>query len=246
MNTKPFFITNLDYKLLKEKYSNNELEQILKRIENGYPVQYAIGNVEFLNSTILVDKRVLIPRFETELLVHKLIKMLDKKKSLDILDLCTGSGCIAISLKKGLENASVDAADIDKNALNLARENAKLNQEKISFFEIDVLKDFNLNKKYDLIVSNPPYVAKDEIVDPKTKYEPSIALFPGDDDIIFYKTIIKKAKNLLKENGFLAFEIGYKQGERIKSTAIKEYPNAKVTIEKDFNDYDRFVFITFE
>ena len=132
MNTKPFFITNLDYKLLKEKYSDEELKKVLEKIEHGYPVQYAIGDVEFLDCRILVDERALIPRFETELLVSKILDRFNRKK-VDVLDLCTGSGCIAISLKKNLNDANVDAADISEYALNLACENAELNDVNIKF-----------------------------------------------------------------------------------------------------------------
>ena len=245
MKTKPFFITELDYKLLKEKYNKDDLKEIIEKINNNYPVQYAIGNVDFYGNLINVDKRVLIPRFETELLVDKLVDKFKNKDNLKILDLCTGSGCIAISLAKNL-NCEVDAIDISDDALSLAKENAKLNEVRINFYKKDVLKKLNFNQKYDLIVSNPPYVKLDEEVSFNTKYEPYIALYPGKDDLIFYKRIIDNSKEILKKNGTIAFEIGSTQGNQIKNIALKKYPNATVNVLKDFNNYDRFVFINNE
>lgn len=242
MKTKPFFITDLDYKLLQKKYKGSEFDKIIEKINNNYPVQYAIGDVEFYGTTINVDERVLIPRFETELLVDKIIDIFKDRKSLNILDLCTGSGCIAISLAKNL-NCQVDAVDISKEALSLAKENAKLNNTKISFSQKDILKDYDFDKKYDLIVSNPPYVKRDEIVTENTKYEPSIALYPKTEDIIFYKKIISFSKNIIKKNGLIAFEIGSTQGARIKKIALDAYPNATVEISKDYNNFDRYLFI---
>jgi len=243
MKTKPFFITNLDYDLLKQKYPNkNALDIILEKIKNNYPVQYAIGNVDFYGLTINVDERVLIPRFETEYLVDKIIKLFDNRKKLNILDLCTGSGCISISLKKHLD-ALVDAVDISKEALDLAKENANINNVEINFIQKDILKDFNFKKKYDLIISNPPYVKLDEEVSENTKYEPSIALYPGEDDILFYKQIIKNSKKYLKKDGVLAFEIGSTQSNRIKNVAKNVFSNPKIIVEKDFNNYDRYLFI---
>lgn len=246
MNTKPFFITKLDYKLLKEKYSDEKLDEVLKKIRNGYPVQYAIGNVEFLNSKILVDERVLIPRFETELLVHNLLNELKGKTNLNILDLCTGSGCIAISLKKDLPDSNIDAVDISIDALNLAQENAKINETDINFYQMDILNEFSFNKTYDVIVSNPPYVSLLETVDESTKFEPQNALYPGKDELIFYKTILKNIKPIINKKTILAFEIGSTQGIKIKSIAENYFPNAIINIKKDFNNFDRFVFIKFE
>ena len=244
MSTKPFFITSLDYKLLKEKYPENELEKIVEKINNGYPVQYAIGNVEFLDSIINVDERVLIPRFETELLVDKLLKIINKKDNISILDLCTGSGCIAISLKKNLPLSTVTAVDLSNFALEVARSNAKINNVKINFMKKDVLKKLNFNKKFDLIVSNPPYVSLNENVDIQTKFEPQIALYPGEDELLFYKKIIENSKDIISENGLIAFEIGAKQAKEITDISMENYPNSTVTVEKDLNGFDRYLFIS--
>jgi len=244
--TKPSFISEADWKCLCEKYkSQRVLEKTVKRIENNYPIQYAIGNVEFYNSKIIVNKNVLIPRFETELLVEKLIKYIknfDLEKE-SVLDLCTGSGCIAISLKKELKNAKIVGIDKSYSALSVALKNAKLNKVDIDFNRMDVLKNFNIKKKFSVLVSNPPYVRVDEEVSINTKYEPQMALFPGEDDIIFYKKILDNAKNILYEKNIIAFEIGSTQAERICKYASKIYKDAKIIVEQDYNGFDRFIFI---
>ncbi len=239
-------ITSLDYKLLTEKYKGSKLASIIKKIEEeDYPVQYAIGNVQFYYNFIHVDERVLIPRFETELLVDKLLKYIKIRKleNSNIVDICTGSGCIAISLKKNLENSKVEAIDISNDALKVARLNAKLNKVDITFMEKDILKENIKDAKYSVIVSNPPYVKSGEIVSNNTKYEPKIALYPGEDDIIFYKRILDLSKNMLNSRGIIAFEIGATQGESIIKYTRKIYPQAKIDLEKDYNNLERYIFI---
>lgn len=242
---KPDFVNDLDFKLLEEKYDEEELKDVLERIQNDYPVQYAIGDVEFLESRILVDSRVLIPRFETELLVDKLGSYIEKYslETESILDLCTGSGCIGISLKKRFPQAKVTAVDISSDALELARENAKINSVEIEYVCKDIFKGFSSDKKFGVIVSNPPYVKLDEIVSSNTKYEPRIALYPGEDDSIFYREILRMSRDIVKEKSIIAFEIGASQGEKIRDFASNNFPNAKILVEKDYNQFDRFVFI---
>jgi len=221
--TKPSFISEVDWKCLCEKYkSQRVLEKTVKRIENNYPIQYAIGNVEFYNSKIIVNKNVLIPRFETELLVEKLIKYIKNKE---------------------LKNAKIVGIDKSYSALSVALKNAKLNKVDIDFNRMDVLKNFNIKKKFSVLVSNPPYVRVDEEVSINTKYEPQMALFPGEDDIIFYKKILDNAKNILYEKNIIAFEIGSIQAERICKYASKIYKDAKIIVEQDYNGFDRFIFI---
>lgn len=238
-------ITHSDYKLLEEKYKNeDDLKEIVKKIEEeDYPVQYAIGNVEFVNVQILVDKRVLIPRFATELLVSKTFDYICKLglENAQILDVCTGSGAIAIALKKRFRGATVYASDISHGALEVAVLNATLNDVNVNFFEDDVLSDKNNLIEADILISNPPYVREDEYVSANTKYEPQGALFPGRDDIIFYKTILSKSKRWNYK--IIAFEIGSLQGERVGKIAKKYYPNAQVSVQKDFEGFDRFIFI---
>lgn len=233
-----------DKELIKKYVSSDKQEEAMKKLDAGYPVQYIIGNVEFFGNIINVNENVLIPRFETEYLIEKTIKYIKKLNlnKIDILEIGTGSGCISISLKKEL-NCNVTAIDISKKALLVAKENAKINNVEINF-EIQDINKFNSNEKYDLIISNPPYVPYNSKYDEKIKYEPEIAIFAEEDGIYFYKVILEKIKNNLKDNYLIAFEIGDKQGkilQNIISTYLKE---AHILIEKDYNNYDRYVFIT--
>ena len=225
---------------LKKVYQGN-LKDALKLIEEGYPIQYLIGYVDFYNSKILVNEHVLIPRFETEYLVEKAIKLLKDKRVTSGIDLCTGSGCIAIALKKNL-NKKIDACDISDKALELAKENAKENNVEINFFKKDILKE-NIDGKYDFLISNPPYVKKDEYTSIETKYEPGFALYANNNGLEFYERILNLSKDILNENGMIIFEIGATLGNNIKKIALSIYPKANITIEKDYNNFNRFMFI---
>ncbi len=241
---KPDFITDTDWKILKEKYPQN-INEIIKKLESHYPVQYLIGNVEFLNTIINVDERVLIPRFETELLVEKTIKRI---KALNIqnpriIDLGTGSGCIAISLKKNLP-CFVTAIDISEQAIELAKENALKNQVEIEY-KIENMINTNL-EGYDVIISNPPYVKETESVGEETKYEPQNALFAKNNGLYFYEEILKNISKLSTMPKLVAFEIGMNEGEDIKSLALKYLSTKKILIEKDLTNRDRYIFIEFE
>lgn len=241
---KPDFITDTDWKILKEKYPQN-INEILKKLESHYPVQYVIGNVEFLNTIINVDERVLIPRFETELLVEKTIKRI---KALNIqnpriIDLGTGSGCIAISLKKNLP-CFVTAIDISEQAIELAKENALKNQVEIEY-KIENMINTNL-EGYDVIISNPPYVKETEPVGEETKYEPQNALFAKNNGLYFYEEILKNISKLSTMPKLVAFEIGMSEGEDIKSLALKYLSTKKILIEKDLTNRERYIFIEFE
>ena len=241
---KPDFITDTDWKILKEKYPQN-INEIIKKLESHYPVQYLIGNVEFLNTIINVDERVLIPRFETELLVEKTIKRI---KALNIqnpriIDLGTGSGCIAISLKKNLP-CFVTAIDISEQAIELAKENALKNQVEIEY-KIENMINTNL-EGYDVIISNPPYVKETESVGEETKYEPQNALFAKNNGLYFYEEILKNISKLSTMPKLVAFEIGMSEGEDIKNLALKYLSTKKILIEKDLTNRDRYIFIEFE
>ena len=241
---KPDLITDTDWKILKEKYPQN-INEIIKKLESYYPVQYLIGNVEFLNTIINVDERVLIPRFETELLVEQTIKRI---KALNIqnpriIDLGTGSGCIAISLKKNLP-CFVTAIDISEQAIELAKENALKNQVEIEY-KIENMINTNL-EGYDVIISNPPYVKETESVGEETKYEPQNALFAKNNGLYFYEEILKNISKLSTMPKLVAFEIGMSEGEEIKSLALKYLSTKKILIEKDLTNRDRYIFIEFE
>lgn len=233
-------IGNADLKLLKEIYQDN-FEEIEKKLEANYPTQYLIGYVDFYNTKINVNEDVLIPRFETELLVDKAIKILQNKKYTNLIDICTGSGAIAIAIKKHL-NLEIDACDISNKALNIAKNNALENKTNINFFSIDILKEIP-NKKYDCIISNPPYVREDEYTSPETKYEPVIALYAKNEGLEFYERILSIAPSILNKNGTIIFEIGSTQAIEIKKIALSYFPNSIITIEKDYNNFDRFIFI---
>ena len=228
---------------LKKYLDKDKLEEGLEQLKQGIPVQYIVGNVNFYGNTINVNKNVLIPRFETELLVDKTIKYIKNnfKHHVDILDIATGSGCIAITLKKEIDS-TVDASDISESALKVAQKNALNNKVDINFINSDMLT--NITKKYDIIISNPPYLTKeDDIMDIVKNNEPEIALYAKDNGLYYYDVILKNIKNNLKDKYLIAFEIGYTQGEAIKNLALKYLDNINVKIEKDFSNKDRFVFI---
>lgn len=240
---------NSDLEYLKKyikinNLDNNYYNECLKQLEKGIPIQYIIGNVDFYGNTINVDKSVLIPRFETELLVDKTInkiKKLFKNEKVDILDLGTGSGCIAITLKKEI-NSNVDALDISKDALNIAIENAKNNQVNINFINQDMTT--YKEKKYDVIISNPPYIKYDEeIMDIVKNNEPHLALYASDSGLYFYKQIINNIPYITKEKYLICFEIGATQSTEIVDYAKKHLSNIEISVEKDYSEKDRFIFI---
>ena len=225
---------------LKKYLKEENLEEGIKKLNQGIPVQYIIGNVDFYGNIIEVNENVLIPRFETEGLVEKTIERLKNRNNLKIVDLGTGSGCIAITLAKKL-NCKVDAVDISPKALEVAKKNATNNNVSINFYLGDLLTP--LKDKYDCIISNPPYIAYDEeIMDIVYNNEPHIALFALNDGLKCYEDILKNCHKHLNKKALIAFEIGYKQGEKIKELALK-YLDCTITIEKDLSDKDRYVFI---
>lgn len=234
-------MTDINY--LEKYLPENKLKEGIERLQNGEPVQYIVGNVNFYGNEIKVNKNVLIPRFETEELVEYTISYIKKmfKEKINIIDLGTGSGCIAITLKKKI-NSNVSAIDISKEALEVARENAKKNKVEIDFIQNDMLD--NISNKFDVIISNPPYISKnEEIQDIVRKNEPSLALYADNEGLYYYEKIIKQAKKNLKEKFIIAFEIGYMQGDKIKKLAEHNYPKAEVVLKKDLQGKDRFIFI---
>lgn len=234
---------NNSVEYLKKYLPSDKLEEEIKLLNKGIPVQYIVGNVEFYNSIIKVDNRVLIPRFETELLVEKLIKYirLNFNNKINILDMCTGSGCIAISLKKEID-CNMDAVDISNDALNVAKDNMVSNNVNINFILSDLFT--NVKSKYDVIVSNPPYISYDEEIDEVVKNnEPIISLFASDNGLYFYEEILKNIKSYLNDKYIIAFEIGMNQGNDIKNIIDKYFNDVTISIEKDYNDRDRFIFI---
>lgn len=233
-------MTDLEY--LKKYYKGN-IEEAIKQLENGIPVQYIVGNVDFYGLNIKVNKDVLIPRFETEELVEKTINYISKyfDKKVDIIDLGTGSGCISIALKKNIDS-NIDAIDISENALKVAKENALNNNVDINFICRDMVQPSD--KLYDVIISNPPYLRDEsEVEEIVRNNEPDLALYASDDGMYFYKEILNNYKNNLKDKFIIAFELGYNQADYLKEYASNLYPNSKVIIENDLTGYKRFLFI---
>ena len=229
---------------LKKYLPSDKLENGIKRLNNGEPVQYIVGNVDFYGYKINVNKNVLIPRFETEELVFKTINLIKKNlnKNIKVLDIGTGSGCISIALKKEIPGLDITAVDISEDALVVAKNNALENNCEINFIKSDLFN--NIDDKYDLIISNPPYISYDEqIMDIVKKNEPHLALYAKNNGLYFYEEIIKNSSNYLNDKNIIAFEIGYLQANEIKKMSHKYYPNSNIIIEKDMQEKDRFVFI---
>ena len=239
---KPSNITKNDWELLKKKYKN--LKRVVKKIDNHYPIQYLIGNVNFYGYNLDVKKGVLIPRFETEELVYRTLEYIKSKKLTEasVLDIGTGAGCIAISMKKELPSLSVTAIDISLKAIKLATRNAKKNKCDVTFIRKNIFKYKPVNK-YNVIISNPPYVSKDEETGPEIAYEPKRAIFAKDNGLEYYKYIIENSKKYLDDKFIMTFEIGYKHGKDLKKIAKDNFPKATVKVEKDLAGFDRYLFI---
>ena len=240
--------SDIDYlnKYIKENNLDKEYyNKCLKELEKGKPIQYIIGEVNFYGYNFKVNENVLIPRFETELLVDKTIKKINKlfmNKTVDIIDLGTGSGCIAITLKKEL-NCYIEALDISKEAIEVAKENARNNHVDINFINEDMTK--YKKKKYDVIISNPPYISYDEtIMDIVKNNEPHNALYADNNGLYYYESIIKNIPFITKDKYLVCLEIGCTQGATIVDIANKYLTNVNISVEKDYANLDRFIFIT--
>jgi len=222
-------------------------DSLLSQLKKEVPIQYLLGKTSFYGLDFEVNENVLIPRPETEELVEWIINensKTDKTKKLKILDIGTGSGCIAISLAKNLPNAEVYGVDISKKAIVTAKRNAIRNNVDVTFVFLDILKTDELRFNYDIIVSNPPYVRnleKEEIKKNVLDYEPHLALFVEDNDaLIFYRKIAALAKNSLLEGGQLFFEINQYLGKEM--TYLLETMNFKnIELKKDIYDNDRMM-----
>jgi len=210
------------------------------------PLQYIVGNIEFYGLKLIVNENVLIPRPETELLVEKIINDSDKSNNLKILDIGVGSGNISLSISKNLPNSKVVAIDISKTALDVANQNAEINslQDRIEFRLFDIMND-NLNSlgKFDLIVSNPPYVSENdyESLEPELKnHEPKIALTDNSNGISFYKHIVEASDQLLKKPGKIYFELGIDQSAQVQEY-FKQNNFTNIKITKDYSGIERII-----
>lgn len=222
------------------------IEHVLTRLQKHEPIQYILGYAHFYNCLFNVNSNVLIPRQETEELVDWIISESKNVQNLKILDIGTGSGCIAISLSLNITDAEVHAIDLSIDALEIAMKNAEKNNAKVSFHQVDILNPSikEENRQFDIIVSNPPYVLnseKEKMQKNVLDFEPEIALFVNDNDpLLFYKAIINYSKSNLKSGGTIYFEINENLGENV-SELFKKYGFEQITIKKDINDKYRMV-----
>lgn len=210
------------------------------RRQNGEPLQYILGVANFLGLDFKVDPRVLIPRPETELLVELAIK---KFQGMEILDIGTGSGCIAVTLAKHFLNAYVTTIDVSQAALQLAQENARIHKvNNIEFIQVDIA-NFKTPKKFDLIVSNPPYIAREQMskLPSDVQHEPHLALEAGEDGLDFYRTIIKIIPGLITQGACLMMEFGDGQSLAVKTLIDEPQIFSKIQIHKDLTGKDRII-----
>ena len=248
------FVTKLETNFLYMKMNEEIEEDIINKfndIFNKYlydnkPVQYLIGYSTFYGYDFIVNEDVLIPRFETEELVENVLYRYDrhfKGQKVDVCDLACGSGCIGVTLSLEEKNMKVVASDISEAALTVAKKNNEKLGGSVKFLQGDMLEPLK-GYKFDIFVSNPPYIPNDELVDPLVKdNEPNIALFGGSDGMKFYDIILRGVKPLLKEKAMIAFEHGFDKREEMISLANKYFPGSKVEVLKDLEGKDRMTFI---
>lgn len=211
----------------------------IEQIKNGTPLQYIVNNQEFMKLNFYVDENVLIPRSDTEILVEEVIE--NSVKESKILDLCTGSGAIAISIAKYIKGSKVFASDISDNAIRIAKQNAKSNNVDVKFIISNLFEDI-IEKDFDIIVSNPPYI-RDSVIETLSadvKKEPIIALSGGEDGLDFYRRISKDAHEHLKNNGKLFLEIGYDQKDEVIEI-LKKDNYEDIYCKRDLAGNDRVI-----
>ncbi len=245
---------NYIYLHLNDIYLNDsDIKNISSMLKMRYieniPLQYILGKQNFFKEEYIVNENVLIPRQDTEILVETAIYYINKNKYVSLLDLCTGSGCVGISIANNSNISKVDLVDISENALKVASKNICLNDAKkdIKVILSDLFTKLNTNNKYDIIVSNPPYIKEKDLVklSKEVKNEPILALAGGKSGTIFYKKILENAYGYLNKNGMIIFEIGYDELEDIKKI-IAEYEHyTYINCIKDLGGNDRVVVISF-
>ena len=246
LDESPQLFSNSFSEQLSQENEEKYFSLIEKHIKEDVPLSHLVGFEYFYDRKYKVTKDVLSPRMETEELIYKVIEYVkaSNKNKFKILDLCTGSGIIAITLKKELDQVSVDviASDISEEAIEVAKENAQSHNATIKFIKSDIFN--NIDDKFDIIVSNPPYIdRKDEVTmqDNVLKYDPHLALFAEEEGMYFYRKIIEQAKDYLNENGVMFFEIGYDQKDKIIKLADMNGYSAEVY--RDINGRDRMAFL---
>ncbi|WP_249029370.1 peptide chain release factor N(5)-glutamine methyltransferase [Tannockella kyphosi] len=240
---------HLIYMMMDEELDVTLEKQFLEGIEtyfDGKPIQYIKGVENFFGRDFKVNESVLIPRYETEELVEQILYRIDDYfedyKEIDLCDVGTGSGAIAITLALEEARLKVQATDISKDALVVAKENALQLGADISFYQGDMLAPLQ-GKKFDIFVSNPPYIPQDQTIESVVKdNEPHVALFGGEDGLYFYRKIFQDVKSILNDRALLAFEMGFDQRELMEQ-AVKTYFDDEFEIIKDINGKDRMLFI---
>lgn len=224
---------------LQEKYFEN-----IAKVKAGTPIEHITHIKEFMKMNFYVDENVLIPRQDTEVLVEEVISIAKKNNSKKILDLCTGSGAIAVSLAKYIPETEITAIDISPKALSVAQKNARINDvnDKIIFIKSDLFNKIE-NQKFDIIVSNPPYIKREDIkkLDKEVQKEPIIALDGGIDGLDFYRDIINEAYLHLKYGGYLCLEIGYDEKDAVIDIIKKNDQYSNIYAKKDLYGKDRIV-----
>ncbi len=243
LNKNPLELLNCLEETVTEDIVDLYKKEVLA-LEEGRPLQYVIGSVNFFGNRYYIDQRVLIPRFETEELVENTIKYVkyNFKEPIDIVDLGCGSGVIGLTLEKKISTNSVDLIDISKEALEVTKINCDNLDSNANLIENNFLD--NIDKKYDLIISNPPYISTNEEIEDIVKdNEPPIALYAGEEGLDCYRKILSQVKNNMKDKCLIAFEIGCNQGEEITKLVNEYLDDVKVEIKKDLSDRDRMLFV---
>lgn len=237
----------------KNKVINEiEIEKIFNIVEEIYlknePLQYVLNEAYFYNEKYVLDRNVLIPRQDSEILVQEAIKLINTNNLKSMLDMCTGSGCIGISISKNSSISEVLMMDISEEAIDVARKNIVLNDaKKCEVMISDLFSALDKTKKFDIIVSNPPYIKTSviDLLDENVKKEPYISLNGGEDGLVFYRKILNDAKYHINNNGYIVFEIGYDQADDIKKIVTEYECYDIINIVKDYQKNDRVVICRF-
>ena len=221
---------------------------MIHELSNGRPLAYVLGYQSFYGYKIYVNEQVLIPRFETEELVMRVLQGIDEHFSdtaLTLLDVATGSGAIACALKCEMPSLNVLASDISTSALTQAQHNARQLKAPIEFFQGDMLQPFiQRNQQADVIVCNPPYIPQDEVPEASVlNHEPHLALFGGVDGLKFYRQFFEEVHQVIRPHGLLAFEMGYQQREDLVALAKSHFPNAIIEVHQDLQQKDRILLV---
>lgn len=240
INKNKEYLVSHDNEELIESIVSKYMKYIT-RLANYEPLQYIIGKQEFMKLDFFVNNSVLIPRQDTEILVEEVLNLCSKTKDITILDLCTGSGAIAISISKNIPQVSILASDISKEALKVAKINNSNLNTNVNFIESDLFN--NINQKFNIIVSNPPYIETETInhLDKEVQEEPKIALDGGKDGLDIYRKIIDNAYNYLTDEGYLCLEIGYNQKEAVTELIKRTNKYEQIYTKQDLSGKDRIV-----